>query len=76
LQWPDLWGDSKNLLQDTGRAPKQVIVDLGYRGVDADNPSVQIIHRGKYKSQVADRPRESSAEAAPGHRAADRPHEG
>ena len=39
-----------NLLQDTGRAPKQVIVDLGYRGVDADNPSVQIIHRGKYKS--------------------------
>jgi IS5 family transposase len=39
-----------NLLQDTGRAPKQVIVDLGYRGVDADNPGVQIIHRGKYKS--------------------------
>jgi IS5 family transposase len=39
-----------NLLQDTGRAPKQVIVDLGYRGVDADNPGVQIIHRGKLKS--------------------------
>lgn len=39
-----------NLLQETGRAPKQVIVDLGYRGVDADNPGVQIIHRGKYKS--------------------------
>ena len=39
-----------NLLQDTGRAPKQVIVDLGYRGVDADNPGVQIIHRGKFKS--------------------------
>jgi IS5 family transposase len=39
-----------NLLQDTGRAPKQVIVDLGYRGVDADNPGVQILHRGKYKS--------------------------
>lgn len=39
-----------NLLQDQGRAPKQVIVDLGYRGVDADNPGVQIIHRGKYKS--------------------------
>ncbi|URI11646.1 IS5 family transposase [Aquincola tertiaricarbonis] len=39
-----------NLLQDTGRAPQQVIVDLGYRGVDADNPGVQIIHRGKYKS--------------------------
>jgi IS5 family transposase len=39
-----------NLLQDFGRSPKQVIVDLSYRGVDADNPGVQIIHRGKYKS--------------------------
>ena len=39
-----------NLLQDLGRSPKQAIVDLGYRGVDADNPGVQIIHRGKYKS--------------------------
>lgn len=39
-----------NLLQDIGRSPKQAIVDLGYRGVDADNPGVQIIHRGKYKS--------------------------
>ena len=39
-----------NLLQDLGRSPKQVIADLGYRGVDADNPGVQIIHRGKYKS--------------------------
>ena len=39
-----------NLMQDLGRAPKQAIVDLGYRGVDADNPGVEIIHRGKYKS--------------------------
>ena len=38
------------LLEDTGRKPKQVIVDLGYRGVDKDNPDVEIIHRGKYKS--------------------------
>jgi IS5 family transposase len=38
------------LLEDTGRAPKQVIVDLGYRGVDKENPGVEIIHRGKYKS--------------------------
>ena len=38
------------LLEDTGKAPKQVIVDLGYRGVDQDNPTVEIIHRGKYKS--------------------------
>ena len=39
-----------NLMQDLGRAPKQVIVDLVFRGVDADNPGVEIIHRGKYKS--------------------------
>jgi transposase, IS5 family len=38
------------LLEDIGKAPKQVIVDLGYRGVDKDNPDVEIIHRGKYKS--------------------------
>ena len=41
------------LLQDIGRRPKQVVVDLGYRGVDADNPDVQIIHRGRYKSLSA-----------------------
>jgi IS5 family transposase len=39
-----------NLLQDIGRRPKQVVVDLGYRGVDVDNPGVEIIHRGRYKS--------------------------
>jgi IS5 family transposase len=39
-----------NLLQDLGRKPMQAIVDLGYRGVDADNPGVEIIHRGKYKT--------------------------
>lgn len=38
------------LLEDIGRSPKEVIVDLGYRGVDADNPGVEIIHRGKTKS--------------------------
>lgn len=38
------------LLEDTGKTPKQVIVDLGYRGVDQDNQTVEIIHRGKYKS--------------------------
>jgi transposase, IS5 family len=42
-----------NLLQDTGRRPNQAIVDLGFRGVDADNPGVQIIHRGKYKTLTA-----------------------
>lgn len=38
------------LLEDVGRTPRQVIVDLGFRGVDAHNPGVQIIHRGKYRS--------------------------
>ncbi len=38
------------LLEDVGRMPKQVVVDLGYRGVDSDNPGVEIIHRGKLRS--------------------------
>ena len=38
------------MLKDTGGSPQQVIVDLGYRGVDQDNPTVEIIHRGKYRS--------------------------
>jgi hypothetical protein len=41
------------LLQDTGRAPKQVAIDLGYRGVDSDNPGMPIIHRRKYKPLTA-----------------------
>ena len=40
------------LLKNAGSTPKQVIVDLGFRGVDADNPEVEIIHRGKYKSLI------------------------
>jgi IS5 family transposase len=40
------------LLQDLGRSPTQAIVDLGFRGVDADNPGVQIIHRGRYKTMT------------------------
>jgi IS5 family transposase len=42
-----------NLLQDLGHSPTQVIVDLGFRGVDADNPGIEIIHRGRYKSLTA-----------------------
>jgi IS5 family transposase len=38
------------LSEDVAAQPKQVIVDLGYRGVDADNPGIEIIHRGKIKS--------------------------
>ena len=38
------------LTEDTGGKPRQVVVDLGFRGVDAANPGVEIIHRGKFKS--------------------------
>jgi IS5 family transposase len=37
------------LMQDTGCKPTTTFVDLGYRGVDADNPEVHIVHRGKSK---------------------------
>jgi IS5 family transposase len=40
------------LLEDMGNEPKDVFVDLGYRGVDADNPNVTIHHRGKYRSMT------------------------
>ena len=38
------------LLEDVGRTPKQVVVDLSYRGVAAENPGVEIIHRGRCKA--------------------------
>ena len=37
------------LLQDNGIKPTTVYVDLGYRGVDDQNPGIQINHRGKSK---------------------------
>ena len=39
-----------NLTQDLPTKLKHIVVDLGFRGVDADNPDKQIIHRGKFKS--------------------------
>jgi REP element-mobilizing transposase RayT len=38
------------LLEGIAPPPKTVYVDLGYRGVDQDNPDIEIIHRGKLKS--------------------------
>lgn len=38
------------LMQDTGCKPATAYVDLGYRGVDADNPGIAIKHRGKFKT--------------------------
>jgi IS5 family transposase len=37
------------LMQDSAAKPATAFVDLGYRGVDADNPDVHIVHRGKSK---------------------------
>jgi len=37
------------LIQDSRVKPSTAFVDLGYRGVDADNPDVHIVHRGKTK---------------------------
>ncbi len=35
------------LMQESGVKPVTAYVDLGYRGVDADNPGISIKHRGK-----------------------------
>ena len=37
-------------LEDAGKSLRQVFVDLGYRGVDRENPGLEIMHRGKYRS--------------------------
>jgi hypothetical protein len=37
------------LMQDSAIKPATVFVDLGYRGVDADNPDVYFVYRGKSK---------------------------
>jgi IS5 family transposase len=60
-----------SLLEDVGRRPKEVVVDLGSRGVDHDNLNVEIIHRGKYNSLTAEqrgwRKRRQAVEPAIGH---------
>ena len=38
------------LIQGAGSEVKQAFVDLGYRGVDADNPGIEVVHRGRIKS--------------------------
>ncbi len=38
------------LLEGVGAIPRQVVANLGYRGVDAHNPGIEIIHRGRHKS--------------------------
>ncbi len=36
-------------MQDCQKRPQTAFVDLGYRGVDSDNPSARIVHRDKSK---------------------------
>jgi IS5 family transposase len=66
---------TRNLRQDIGVEPKTVVVDLGYRGVDADNAGVQIIHRGEFKSMTVEQrrwlKRRQAIEPAIGHMKAD-----
>jgi IS5 family transposase len=38
-----------NLPQEIANTPYATMVDLGFKGVDDDNPGVEIIHRGKFK---------------------------
>lgn len=60
-----------NLTQDIAVKLKHIVVDLGFRGVDADNPDKEIIHRGKFKSlskqQKGWLKRRSAVEPAIGH---------
>ena len=60
-----------NLMQDHPVKLKQIVVDLGFRGGDADNPDAQIIHRSKFKSLTSQRKcwlrRRQAVEPAIGH---------
>ena len=44
-------------LENVGTEPKDVFVDLGYRGVDHQNPRVTIHHRGKQRSMTQEQRR-------------------
>ncbi|MPM63947.1 hypothetical protein SDC9_110832 [bioreactor metagenome] len=44
---------SRILLEDVSVKPVDVVVDLGFRGVDWENPDVEIIYRGKLKQWSA-----------------------
>jgi transposase, IS5 family len=60
-----------NLTQDIDTTLKHIVVDLGFRGVDADNLDKEIIHKGKYKSLNTQQKtwlrRRSAVEPAIGH---------
>lgn len=43
------WGQATILMQESVVEPSNAFVDLDCRGVDADNPNVHIVYRGKTK---------------------------
>ncbi len=59
------------LIQAAGSEVKQAFVDLGYRGVDVDNPGIDVIHRGRIRSmserQKRQLKRRQAIEPAIGH---------
>ncbi len=58
------------LTEDTEAKPKEVTVDLGFRGMDKAKPSVELIHRGKFKLDCTTTPLvQAQAGAGAGHRA-------
>ena len=66
---------TNTLLQDIGVELTTAVVDLGYRGVDADIAPVQLVHRGKSKTLTARQRawlrRRQAVEPAIGHLKAD-----
>jgi transposase, IS5 family len=64
-----------NLTQDHQLNITQVVADLGFRGVDANNRGKQILHRGRYKSLTPQQKcwlrRRQAIEPAIGHLKAD-----
>ena len=59
------------LMQAAGSKVNQAFVDLGYRGVDGDNPGIEVIHRGRIRSmnerQKRQLKRRQAIEPAIGH---------
>ena len=45
-------GQTNTLINTSGKAVIESYVDLGYRGLDADNPGVRVMHRGRIKSMT------------------------
>ena len=62
-------GQTNTLVAISGKVVHEAYVDLGYRGVDADNPGVRVMHRGRIKSMT--KLEKEAAEATPGGGAGD-----